>query len=377
MSVDRHLHIVCLEAPWPADHGRAIDMLGRIISLHDQGIRIHLHYFGQEGTCQPCELNRFCETVSVYGQERTGTGFSQLPRIISSRVNKQLIHRLQQDHHPILIEGIHCTGILQEMDTKARRIVVRMHADEILHQKEQARAGHGFSRELYFYNQSRLLRKYSHHLPDDCVYACVSEKDVQVLKNEYHLRQAELLSLFPAWQKISGQEGQGNFCLYHGNLAVPENEEAVAWLICKVFTKARVPFVVAGKNPSKKLQKIAGLCQHTCLVADPSEQAMSDLVKKAHIHTLPCFHKETGNVRFKLLHALLEGRHCVVNDAMVAGTGLEDACHIGTNANAFASIILQLHHYPFTREEVLLRQQLLGERYDNEKNVRRLSQWLW
>jgi len=176
---------------------------------------------------------------------------------------------------------------------------------------------------------------------------------------------------------VNSEEGQGNFCLYHGNLSVPENEKAALWLLCNVVTKARAPFIIAGKKPSKRLLKVAELCQHTCIVADPSEAEMNDLVRKAHIHVLPCFNKEVTGIRLKLLHALFEGRHCVVNEPMVSGTGLEDACHIGGNANAFASIIMQLYHQPFTREEQILRRQLLGNTYDNTKNTRDLIQWLW
>jgi hypothetical protein len=112
-------------------------------------------------------------------------------------------------------------------------------------------------------------------------------------------------------------------------------------------------------------------------VADPAESEMNDLVHKAQIHVLPCFNKKVTGIRLKLLHALFEGRHCVVNQQMVEGTGLEDACHIGSTANAFASIITQLYHQPFTREEIILRKQLLGSTYDNEKNTRQLIQWLW
>ena len=125
------------------------------------------------------------------------------------------------------------------------------------------------------------------------------------------------------------------------------------------------------------MQKQAQLCQHTCLVADPTETEMTDLVRKAHIHVLPCFNKNITGIRLKLLHALFEGRHCVVNSPMVQGTGLEDACHIGSNANAFASIIAQLRHQPFTGEEINLRKRLLGNTYDNERNTRQLIQWLW
>jgi hypothetical protein len=62
---------------------------------------------------------------------------------------------------------------------------------------------------------------------------------------------------------------------------------------------------------------------------------------------------------------------------MVEGTGLEAACHIGANANAFASIVLQLYHQPFTAEEIRLRKKLLGDTYDNEKNASKLIPYLW
>jgi hypothetical protein len=252
-----------------------------------------------------------------------------------------------------------------------------MHNEESVYYKELARSSRGFFKKLYFYNESRLLRKYNHHLPDYCTYACVSNNDIRVLKNDYGLHNVEFLPTFPAWQEVTGEEGIGNLCLYHGNLAVPENEEAALWLVGRVFTKVRVPFVIAGKKPSKRLQKVAHLCQHTCLVADPSETEMNDLVRKAHINVLPCFNKTITGIRLKLLHALYQGRHCVVNEPMVEGTGLEPTCHIGTNANAFASIITQLYHQPFGAEEIKLRQNLLCSTYDNERNTNRLIQWLW
>ena len=376
--MNRHLHIVCLDVPWPPDYGGAIDMMNRIKAFHTTGIRIHLHYFSYNERGNPNELNQFCESIHVYQRENIKSGFSfTTPYIISSRINEDLIHRLQQDDYPILLEGIHCTGILPRLNRNNRKIIVRMHNEESVYYKELARAEHGLLKKLFFYNESRLLKKYSHQLPDDCLYACISDNDVRLLKQHYKLHNVEFLPAFPAWQKVCGEEGQGNLCLYHGNLSVPENEEAASWLLCKVFTNARVPLVIAGKKPSRRLRKLAGLCQHTCLVADPSETEMTDLVRKAQVHVLPCFNKKTTGIRLKLLHALFEGRHCVVNDTMVAGSGLEDACHIGTTANAFVSIILQLYRQPFTREEITLRKQLLSTTYSNERNACQLIQWLW
>ncbi len=374
----QYLHIVCLDVPWPADYGGAIDMMNRIMMLKKLGIGIHLHYFSYNERGTPNELNQFCESIHVY-QRKTGPKAlsTKLPYIISSRINDELIRNLQQDDKPILLEGLHCTGILQQLDIKNRKVVVRMHNEESVYYKELARSESSLLKKIFFLNESRLIRKYNHRLPGECIYACVSKEDIHVLKQEYHLPQVKFLSTFPSWQKVKGEEGMGNLCLYHGNLSVPENEKAALWLLCNVFTKVRKPFVIAGKKPTRRLQKMAHLCQHTCLVSDPTETEMNDLIRKAHINILPCFNKDITGIRLKLLHALFEGRHCIVNEPMVTGTGLESACHIGASANAFASIIAQLYHQPFTDDEILLRKKLLADTYDNEKNTQQLIQWLW
>ncbi|HKB45258.1 MAG TPA: glycosyltransferase family 4 protein [Chitinophagaceae bacterium] len=374
----RNLHIVCLDVPWPPDYGGAIDMMNRIMMLKKLGVSIHLHYFSYNERGMPNELNQFCESIHVYQRKMGSKGFSfHLPYIIASRINDELVANLQKDDYPVLLEGIHCTGVLRYLDTKKRKIVVRMHNEESTYYKELARSEPGIIKKLLFINESRLLKKYNHHLPDDCVYACVSEKDISILKNEFHLSHVVFIPTFPAWQTVCGPEGAGTMCLYHGNLSVPENERAALWLLHKVFTKIRVPFVIAGKKPSRCLEKMAHFCQHTCLVANPSESEMNDLIRKAHINVLPCFNKNITGIRLKLLHALFEGRHCVVNDPMVDGTGLESACHIGGNADGFASIISQLYHQPFTPEEITLRKRLLGNTYNNEENTKKFIQYLW
>ncbi|HET9431908.1 MAG TPA: glycosyltransferase family 4 protein [Chitinophagaceae bacterium] len=376
--MNRQLHIVCLDVPWPADYGGAIDMMNRIMMLKRLGIGIHLHYFSYNERGVPNELNQYCESIHVYERKTGRKGFShKIPYIISSRINDDLVQNLNQDQHPILLEGIHCTGILPGVEYSSRKIVVRMHNEESVYYKELARSESSLFRKIFFLNESRLIRKYSYQLPEECTYACVSAEDMQTFREEYRLPKVEFLPTFPAWQKVNAEQGIGNLCLYHGNLSVPENEKAALWLLHNVFTKVRKPFVIAGKKPTRRLQKMAHLCQHTCLVADPTESEMDDLVRKAHIHVLPCFNKHITGIRLKLLHVLFEGRHCVVNEPMVKGTGLEDACHIAASSNAFASIITQLYNRPFTDDELLLRKRLLGDTYNNEKNTQQLIRWLW
>ncbi len=353
-------------------------MMERIRMLKQQGIGIHLHYFSYNERGMPNELNQFCESIHVYERKTGRKGYSAtVPYIIASRDNPELNRNLDQDRHPILLEGLHTTAVLQHVDLDARKVVVRMHNEESTYYKELARSSQSPWKKFFFSRESRLLKTYTHGLPHHCTYACISNEDAKLLSQKYNLPDVRFLPAFPAWQEVRAEEGMGNLCLYHGNLSVPENEKAAIWLLKEVFTKVRKPFVIAGKKPSRRLRKMAHLCQHTCLVADPTESEMNDLVRKAHINVLPCFNRFHTGIRLKLLHALYEGRHCVTNEQMLNGTGLEAACHTGTTANAFASIIAQLYHQPFTGEEIVLRQKLLGETYNNERNARLLTQWLW
>jgi len=106
--------------PWPPDYGGAIDMMNRIMLLKRSGIGIHLHYFSYNERGTPTRVEPSFVKRSIYIERKMGRkGFSlQVPYIISSRTNDELVANLQQDDHPILLEGIHCTGILRQMDIK-------------------------------------------------------------------------------------------------------------------------------------------------------------------------------------------------------------------------------------------------------------------
>ena len=42
---ERHLHIICLDVPYPVDYGGVFDLFYKIKTLHELGIKIHLHCF--------------------------------------------------------------------------------------------------------------------------------------------------------------------------------------------------------------------------------------------------------------------------------------------------------------------------------------------
>jgi hypothetical protein len=163
--------------------------------------------------------------------------------------------------------------------------------------------------------------------------------------------------------------------LYHGNLEIEENEYAVKWLLKNVFHHIQIPFVVAGKNPSKKIKALVKVNNNACLIANPGERQMADTILKAHIHVLPSFNN-TG-IKIKLLNALFNGRHCVVNRGMVESTQLAELCHVVNTAEEFRERISMLYHQKFTAEEKQFRKKVLQQHFCNEANAEQMVKRIW
>ena len=371
----RHLHIIIHDVPWPADYGGVVDLFYKIKSLYEAGVKIHLHCFVYKRGPQQ-ELNKYCEKIYYYKRENNISRFSfRLPFIVNSRKNGQLLKNLNRDHHPILIEGIHCSYYLHEGKLNNRKIILRLHNAEFEYYHHLALLEKNLLKKFYFNHESRLLKKYEQRLCDKATIGAVSSEDVKLYQELFKACDISHLPVFTPFEQVAGKEGKGCFCLYHGNLSINENEEAVIWLLNNVFNNLKIPFVVAGKNPSQKLVYMVHQHQQTCLVANPGNQELQDLIAKAQINILPSFNN-TG-VKLKLLNALYNGRHCLVNKAGVAGSGLESICQLAEDADDFKTAISYLYNIPYTEADNLQRKNILHPLYDNQANAQKILDIFW
>jgi glycosyltransferase involved in cell wall biosynthesis len=371
----RILHIVTHDVPWPADYGGVVDLFYKLKALHEQGVNIHLHCFTQ-GRAPQAELEKYCASVHYYQRNKNWKGISShLPFIVKSRASSELINRLNQDNHPVLLEGIHTTYHLHTGELRDRKIVVRLHNAEFNYYRKLAQHERHLFKKMYYIRESRLLKKYEQSLAGKAKFIAVSDTDVALYKKTFGVKDIHFLPVFIADTLVTGKEGIGNYCLYHGNLAINENHKAAVWLLEKVFSKINIPLVVTGRNPSPALERLAHRKKNTCLVANPSDAELRDLISRAQVNVLPSFNN-TG-VKLKLINALCNGRHCLVNEAGVAGSALESACHTTETAEGFCSVILQLYHLPYAEEEIQLRQGLLYHQYNNTMNAKKLMTWIW
>jgi hypothetical protein len=371
--LSNYLHIVCLDSPAPPNYGGAIDMYYKITSLATLGKKIILHYYDYNKNRQTESIKSYCIEINAYHRKSLIRSFSiTQPYIVKSRINKSLVDRLNQDSYPILLEGIHCTGIIPHINN-TQRIVVRMHNEEAEYYLKLAGVERNVFKRLYFKLESTLLKKYYKKLNKNLVFACLSYTDIKALKSQYDFNNLNFIPCFIPWQEIKIKDGLGNYCLYHGNMSVSENEATAEWLIKHIFSRTDIPFIVAGKGISKRLYAASHAYKNIELINDPTIGDLDNLILNAQINILPSVNN-TG-VKLKLLHALYEGRFCITNDNGVKGSGVKAGIHIANNDAEYLDLIPQLFKKEFGPEDKEKRKELLAL-YNNENNAKKLNELL-
>jgi len=372
--LSNHIHIVAFDNPYPPRYGGVIDIWYKISVLHDAGMMIHLHYFSYGKKKEEEDiLRQYCATVQAYPR-KTGwrSQLSIIPYIVYSRKSDALIQDLCRDDHPILFEGLHTCYYLDDPRLKGRRLLYRESNIEHDYYRHLAKAERNPLKKVFFLCASRKLRHYEQVLENSSVMLTVSLADTEYLQRQFPSKQVIRIPSFHKDDEVISVPGKGDFVLYQGNLSVAENTAAVSFLIRKVWNESMPPLVIAGKNPSKSLVRLAKTCQRIRLIANPDDATMSGLLRDAHINLMVTF-QPTG-LKLKLLNALFNGRFCLVNEAMLAGTGLTSLCSVDATPEQFREEIGRLFTCTFTEEEIEKRRDILSKIYSNRENGKLLLQ---
>lgn len=364
----KHLHIISFDVPYPANYGGVIDIYYKLKALHAQDIKIHLHCF-EYGRAEALTLESFCEKVYYYKRKMNKQLLLlPLPFVVVSRSSEKLMENLLRDKHPILFEGLHSCYHLDDARLQDRLKIVRTHNIEHDYYKNLATVERSVLRKVYFSMEAYKLERFEKILHKSNFIAPISCADASTLKKKY--KQVHHISAFHPNEQVKIKKGSGDFCLYHGNLEVGENNEAALYLVNEVFSKITIPLIIAGRKPSSELKSAIEKYSHIQLKANINTPEIDELISNAQLNVLPTF-QATG-IKLKLLAALFNGRHCVVNTPMVANTGLEGLCSIQNTAEEMASEIKRLFELPFDMNEKEKRSLILMDSFSNFTNVKKL-----
>ncbi len=365
---NKHLHIVSFDVPYPTNYGGVIDVFYKIKALHEQGIKVYLHCF-EYGRAEARELESICEKVYYYKRKMSKHYLvNTLPFVVITRTSEKLVQNLMRDNHPVLFEGLHCCFHLEDPRLKNRIKIVRSHNIEHDYYKNLENVEKSYFKKMYFKMEAKKLQQFEKVYKQATHLLAISTADAKALGKRY--KNVHHITAFHANTEVKIQSGLGNFCLYHGNLEVGENNEAALFLVNEVFSKIAIPFIIAGRKPSKELQLAVAEHKNIELRANISTKEIDNLIAAAQINILPTF-QATG-IKLKLLAALFNGRHCIVNSPMVANTGLESLCAIKDSASEITAEINRLYTLPFDIQQKKLREHILLENFSNTKNIQKL-----
>jgi hypothetical protein len=360
------LHIISFDIPFPANYGGVIDVFYKISTLHRAGVKIHLHCY-QYNREPANELEQYCESVHYY-RRKTGLAshLGTRPYIVAGRMSEELIVNLLRDDLPILFEGLHTCGIMTDSRLQGRFMIYRESNIEHKYYLALAGAEKNPVKKLFFLLESVRLRMFQKILSHASVMLVVSKDDAAYLTAKFPGKRIVYLPSFHQDNAVKSLTGRGSYTLYQGKLSVPENSMAAGFIISKVWEDTFPELVIAGLDPPEWLSRLAATRTNVRLVPDPSDEAMFRLIREAHVNLLVTF-QPTG-LKLKLLNALYNGRFCLVNPDMVAGTSLETLCQVGKNPQDLKTKLRDLFLQDFSPDEITRRAQLLESVYSNQVN---------
>ncbi|MGD0711683.1 MAG: glycosyltransferase family 1 protein [Bacteroidales bacterium] len=370
----KEVDIVAFDIPYPPNYGGVIDVFFKIKAFKTAGVKVNLHCF-EYGRKQSQELESICERVFYYKRDISKANlFRRRPYIVVTRSSADLINNLLQTHNPILFEGLHSCYYLDDKRLKKRRKIVRTHNIEHDYYQNLAKVEKDIFKKYYFSNEAQKLRRFEQILENADGIAAISLHDKGYFSEKFD--NVKAVSAFHPNEKVNIGNGLGSYVLYHGSLAVGENNEAGLFLVNNVFNDIDTPFIIAGNKPSKELRNAAEKNNNIIIKSEISTSDIYNLIAGAQINILPTF-QATG-VKLKLLAAIFTGRHCIVNDPMVKDTGLGGLCIVKNSAIEMKNAIQECFTKELTTEEIEERKSLLNEGiFSNTYNINQLAEMLF
>ena len=366
------INIISFDVPFPANYGGVIDVFYRIKYFHNKGIKVHLHCFEYGRGGQP-KLNEYCESVHYYKRKKGAKShLSSLPFIVKSRSSKKLKTNLLKNNFPILFEGLHCCYLLDDEALKTRFKIVRNHNIEHNYYNELAKIEKNTVKRQYFKTEAKKLNRFESVIKNADLCLSISETDLAYFKKKYPKTKSIFVPGFHANENVTINHGKGQYVLYHGNLSVAENINAAKFIIEKLFKDSEIPLKIAGLNPTKELINLIESFDNIELIKNPSDKEMKELISNAQINLL--YTEQATGLKMKLLNVLYNGRYCIVNPKMVAGTALGKLCLIDQSITDLKKLIKDTFRLDFSEEEIEIRKILLEREFANETSFHKIIQ---
>jgi len=369
--MDKHLHIVAFDVPYPPIYGGVIDLYFQLKALHKIGVKVTYHCFYYKGNNPPANrLNDFADQVFYYHRKKHIGKMvaSKLPFIVATRNDKKLLENLKQNEAPILFSGLQSCFFLNHPDLSKRQKFVRTHNIEHNYYRGLAAVETSSIKKQYYLWEAKKLEKFENELKHANGIFSIARMDVD------HFNQYAPTHHSPPFFRF--QKRQNNFDtgilfgLFQGNLSVNENIEAVKYIDRHIAPLSQHQIIIAGKNPNWAIKRLCQQSPWLTLIANPTQDEMNDLIEKAQVNLL--FTNQQTGIKLKLLHALAIGKHIIINSKMDDSNLFKPLCIVEDDSELIQKKFDQLMATPFTNEMFDKRQKQFLLTFNNERNAQEM-----
>lgn len=370
---EKILNIVAFDNPFPPYYGGVIDVYYKIKALHQMGYKIHLHCFVTEVPELSIELQKI--TASVYFYEAKPKWFhlwSNLPISVISRSNSDLVKNLLENDAPILFESLKSTCLFQDIRLKNRIKLLRYHNIEHDYYKGIAKSESFFLKKILYYIESQRYSKYESLLEQfDAVLTLSNYEQEYVLgknKNSFYI------PVFHGNDKVAELSEYGNYVLYHGDLTTADNKRAASYLI-EVFKEIpNSKLIIASGSNQDFITREAKDQQNIQFVFIENFEHLKDLLNKAHICISWSFQK--SGTKLKLMNALFNSRHSIINENIIDDTAIISLCSIAQNKEMLKEKITILNQQPYSFFDLENRKKILENQMNDLQNALKINEVL-
>jgi glycosyltransferase involved in cell wall biosynthesis len=352
-----------------------IDIHYRLKALSEAGLRIDLHVWHKGEKPDPAFLLNFAESVHFYPRKKPWqiSRFA-LPFIVSSRQSTLLAERISAGNTPIWCEGIHTTGVLNQIPNLSnRKVFLRAHNIEQVYYGELAKRSHNLLEKAYYKFESDRLKTYEEGIFPlfNKIFAISPIEQIQIEKLN---PQTEWLPAFVQYRpqkirQLPKPDAQDFKILFHGNFEIQENRLAAQALIrfIKKYSLPGCGLVLAGKGLDSAGLDGLGIEMYS----DPTW--MDSILDGVDLVLLPG--TQLSGVKIKLLESLAAGKRVICSPQTAMGSGLESKLISYTSEEELYHLVQQASQGKLD-SQFIEGLALFHELYNPQKGVKQIVELL-
>jgi glycosyltransferase involved in cell wall biosynthesis len=321
-------HIWSMDRLEPPRYGGTLEVLGHVRAVASTGHQVVLHAF----TRHPLGAEAPFDEVHSNVLRRARFPRSLRPWIVQSRQTRIARHQAAVQRGTVTYHGLHCSGRLTDG-------TLRLHNPESQYYASLARQASGLKKG-YYVAEAWALRRWERHVAaawsgpvsaitplDANAWNALSPRSSAVWVPPHH----------PFRQSVPSGAAARPLVLAVGKFSVEENAAAIKGLLAANPPIALLCF--AGHNAP------SGTPHY---VDRPTDAELDQLYADAQVVVVHAEH--SLGIKFKLIQALLQGRHIVAHAKAVEGLGLEGRVQTYTTWPEAYALIRQAQEEPWTPE---------------------------